>query len=130
MLRTTFARFAFKKKELRAGSVHFRLFIPPRNGRLSVSFIDCRKFHEITATGKDVGQKRADNKNSVETLYGWARLDRTVFTDQGLVLNPDNSHVNVEGWPSNDLDKRDRAQKIASLSTPFRLPKPIAIDPS
>ena len=131
MPRTTLARFAFQNREVRLGKpVHPCLFRPPANGRLSVSFIDGNTNQEITETGKDVGQRRADNENQTKTLYGWARLNRTAFTDLGLVLNPDNSHVNVEGWPNNRLDKLDRAQKIARKSEPNRLTEPITIHPS
>lgn len=58
MGRAYLARFAYKRTEVKQARVHWRLFDPPKNGKLSLYFIDGLSDSEIAQLGKDKGQNR------------------------------------------------------------------------
>ena len=129
MSRYTFARFSYDQGRVNQNRVHWRLFKPPRNDRLSIFSVDELSAGDISELGEKEGQQRADNTREVQHLYGWALLGIAAITGLSLKLHPDNSHVNVTGWSDNEVDRKDKSQKLARSSIPVVLSDPVRITP-
>ena len=109
-----FARYALESKRIKTDLiVKPKLFEPRKDGTLSVQKIDDLNKKDIAITGQLVAKKR--NK----TLYGWARITRSVIEGIELRLCIDNNppgHTNIIGWPSERNIRLDK-QKVLALAS-------------
>lgn len=92
-----FARYCYDKKKMKSYGVHHRLF-SPRRDELSVQLIDDLPTERVEKIGREVGNEQ-DGK-----LYGWGKISRSDFEQEGLTVcvdnNPRPGHTNIKGWPT------------------------------
>ena len=130
---STFSRFAYHRKEVNSTRAHWRLFLPPEDGNLSIFSVDGLSESETTDLGRKKGQKRADKRGEDVYLYGWARLGKkahAVLMEERLSLKPDNRHHNVVGWPDDELEVRRIAKRVACSCCSLLLACPVRISPA
>lgn len=102
------ARFLFDRKEIRSdGSLHWRAFLPNRDGETSVSRVDGCKEGKILAMGFDVARARG------QALIGRGEVLASSVYALSLQVRADNDlasrHADIIGWP----DEKDRKQAVA-----------------
>ncbi len=110
-----FARYALEKNKItKSKRVKPKLFEPKKDGTLSVQKIDSLNKHDIQATGNEVAKER--NKS----LYGWAKITRSVFEGLELMVcidnNPRPGHTTISGWPKEREVILDIQKLLASAS--------------
>lgn len=124
-----FARFAVHDSEVRraVGTVHPKLFSPPRDRKLSVELVsECTSDEEIATRGMRVVRRREK-----EALYGWAILAECAIARAGLAVNVDHrpkNHANITGWPESRRERKLKEKALADACQPTILNVPIKVD--
>jgi len=102
------ARFLFDKKEIRSdGSLHWRAFLPNRDGETSVSRVSGCKEGDVILMGFEVAKARG------QVLVGRGEILAANVYDLSLKVrgdqDPASRHADILGWP----EEKDRKQAIA-----------------
>lgn len=106
------ARYCVLKDQIKGARATRRLFLPNRDGEMSVFRIDALDETEIW----DLARRFVDSNS--HPVVARAEVTAQAVMDVGLRVNPDADphprHANVVDWPEGKDDVSQRAQLIAS----------------
>jgi len=115
------AVFVFHSNEMKEDAVHWRAFLPGKDGERSLFRVDGLDYYEIAAIGQECAAARPNEK-----LQGWAIISAAdVRKLQGLQLKADNTpprHGFIDTWPDDKNDRRILAMSLADVAATTRFP--------
>ena len=110
----SFARYGIEKGKITENRVKPKLFEPRKDKTLSVQNIDDLDHPQIKSIGECVASKND------KTLYGWAKITRSLVEEIKLSLYVDNDpcpgHAIISGWPEERHLCRDKQKLLAASS--------------
>ena len=102
--------------------VKFKVFMPPKNLKLSVQRIDELTPDEVWVLGKQVVSEMPEPN---PPLYGVADIKAGVIERVNLIVSPDkfpSRHANINKWPSDIAEQLSIAQELAAEAKLILIP--------